>query len=142
MARMAPATATAPDRDVTIVPAPSAGLSRLNARERRSADRELALDEVRSLDIIDPLSRSPRNGQRARDATGWQWRERGTLAAMSHPQTSRLPAVSDRMLRVGTESAFEVAARARALQAQGHSIVHLEIGEPDFDTPVGAREAA
>ncbi len=61
---------------------------------------------------------------------------------MSHSQPPRLPAVSDRMLRVGTESAFEVAARARALQAQGRSIIHLEIGEPDFDTPVAAREAA
>jgi len=61
---------------------------------------------------------------------------------MSHSQPPRLPAVSDRMLRVGTESAFEVAARARALQAQGRSIIHLEIGEPDFDSPIAAREAA
>jgi aspartate aminotransferase len=61
---------------------------------------------------------------------------------MSQNQSPRLPAVSDRMLRVGTESAFEVAARARALEATGHSVVHLEIGEPDFDSPVAAREAA
>lgn len=40
-----------------------------------------------------------------------------------------------RMSRLGTETAFEVLARARALEAQGRSIVHLEIGEPDFDTP-------
>ena len=40
-----------------------------------------------------------------------------------------------RMSRLGTETAFEVLARARALEAQGRHIVHLEIGEPDFDTP-------
>lgn len=39
------------------------------------------------------------------------------------------------MRRLGTETAFEVLARARALEAQGRSVVHLEIGEPDFDTP-------
>ncbi|MBI2544727.1 MAG: pyridoxal phosphate-dependent aminotransferase, partial [Candidatus Rokubacteria bacterium] len=42
---------------------------------------------------------------------------------------------SDRMSRLGTESAFEVLARARALERQRYPIVHLEIGEPDFDTP-------
>jgi aspartate/methionine/tyrosine aminotransferase len=46
------------------------------------------------------------------------------------------------MSRLGTESAFEVLARARALEAQGRKIVHLEIGEPDFDTPRNIREAA
>src|SRR3989442_3631495 len=40
-----------------------------------------------------------------------------------------------RMSRLGTETAFEVLARARALEAKGRDIVHLEIGEPDFDTP-------
>ncbi|HZP96802.1 MAG TPA: pyridoxal phosphate-dependent aminotransferase [Candidatus Limnocylindria bacterium] len=40
-----------------------------------------------------------------------------------------------RMGRLGTETAFEVLARARALEAQGRHVVHLEIGEPDFDTP-------
>jgi len=39
------------------------------------------------------------------------------------------------MSRIGTESAFEVLARARALEAQGRSIIHLEIGQPDFPTP-------
>lgn len=39
------------------------------------------------------------------------------------------------MSRLGTETAFEVLARARALEAQGREVVHLEIGEPDFDTP-------
>jgi aspartate/methionine/tyrosine aminotransferase len=42
---------------------------------------------------------------------------------------------ADRMGRLGTESAFEVLARARALEASGKKVVHLEIGEPDFDTP-------
>ncbi|MCX2727743.1 pyridoxal phosphate-dependent aminotransferase [Thermomicrobium sp. 4228-Ro] len=43
--------------------------------------------------------------------------------------------LAERMSRLGTESAFEVLARARALEAQGRSVIHLEIGEPDFDTP-------
>ena len=43
--------------------------------------------------------------------------------------------LAERMSRLGTETAFEVLARARALEAQGRNIVHLEIGEPDFDTP-------
>lgn len=43
--------------------------------------------------------------------------------------------LASRMNRLGTETAFEVLARARALEAQGRHIVHLEIGEPDFDTP-------
>ena len=43
---------------------------------------------------------------------------------------------------IGTETAFEVSARARALEATGKSIVYLQIGEPDFDTPANVREAA
>jgi aspartate/methionine/tyrosine aminotransferase len=46
------------------------------------------------------------------------------------------------MASIGTETTFEAAARARALEAQGRSVVHLEIGEPDFDTPENVREAA
>ena len=42
---------------------------------------------------------------------------------------------ADRMSRLGTETAFEVLVKARALEAEGHDVVHLEIGEPDFDTP-------
>jgi aspartate/methionine/tyrosine aminotransferase len=42
---------------------------------------------------------------------------------------------------LGTESAFEVLARARALEAQGKKIIHLEIGEPDFETPKHIVEA-
>jgi len=50
--------------------------------------------------------------------------------------------IAQRMSNIGTETAFEVSARARALQAQGRDIIHLQIGEPDFDTPANAREAA
>jgi len=47
-----------------------------------------------------------------------------------------------RMARLGTETAFEVLNKARALERQGKSIIHLEIGEPDFDTPPNVVEAA
>src|SRR5919108_5232622 len=50
--------------------------------------------------------------------------------------------LSQRMARLGTETAFEVLVRARALEARGRDIIHLEIGEPDFDTPPHIREAA
>src|SRR5919109_50706 len=50
--------------------------------------------------------------------------------------------LADRMSRLGTESAFEVLSMARALEAQGRKIIHLEIGEPDFDTPAHIIEAA
>src|SRR5512134_2372941 len=50
--------------------------------------------------------------------------------------------LSDRMARLGTETAFEVLVRARALEAQGRQVVHLEIGEPDFDTPAHITKAA
>src|ERR1700733_14133707 len=46
-----------------------------------------------------------------------------------------------RMSRLGTETAFEVLNKACALERQGRSIVHLEIGEPDFDTPANVVEA-
>jgi aspartate aminotransferase len=46
-----------------------------------------------------------------------------------------------RMSRLGTETAFEVLNRARSLERQGKSIIHLEIGEPDFDTPSNVVEA-
>jgi aspartate aminotransferase len=46
-----------------------------------------------------------------------------------------------RMSRLGTETAFEVLNKARALERQGTSIIHLEIGEPDFDTPPNVVEA-
>lgn len=49
--------------------------------------------------------------------------------------------LAERMRRLGTETAFEVLVRARALEAKGRDVVHLEIGEPDFDTPQNVIEA-
>jgi len=50
--------------------------------------------------------------------------------------------LAERTNRLGTETAFEVLARAKALEAEGKSIIHLEIGEPDFDTPRHIIDAA
>ena len=49
--------------------------------------------------------------------------------------------LAKRMARLGTETAFEVLVKAKALEAQGRDIIHLEIGEPDFDTPENIIEA-
>ena len=49
--------------------------------------------------------------------------------------------LAERMSRLGTETAFEVLNKARALERQGKQIIHLEIGEPDFDTPANVVEA-
>ena len=50
--------------------------------------------------------------------------------------------LAERMSRLGTETAFEVLEAARALEAQGRSVIHLEIGEPDFKTPPNVVKAA
>jgi aspartate aminotransferase len=50
--------------------------------------------------------------------------------------------LAGRMQGIGTETAFEAAGRARALEATGRDVIHLEIGEPDMDTPPNIREAA
>src|SRR5712671_321449 len=50
--------------------------------------------------------------------------------------------LAERMDRILVESAFEVLVRARALEATGRNIIHLEIGEPDFPTPAHVVEAA
>jgi aspartate aminotransferase len=67
------------------------------------------------------------------------------VAAQTLPipsESSRFPLrLADRMQRLGTETAFEVLVRARALEAKGRDIIHLEIGEPDFDTPENVIEA-
>lgn len=47
-----------------------------------------------------------------------------------------------RMETLGTETAFEVLAKAKALEKQGKNVIHLEIGEPDFDTPQNIKDAA
>lgn len=52
------------------------------------------------------------------------------------------PTFAKRMNRLGTESAFEVLAKAKSLEAQGKDIIHLEIGQPDFSTPMNVCEAA
>ena len=49
--------------------------------------------------------------------------------------------VTDAVKRLGTEGAFAVLARARALETEGHDVIHLEIGEPDFETPPHVAEA-
>ena len=69
-----------------------------------------------------------------------------TGVARRHPQPAirshPLIRLADRMAPIGSESPFEAAARARTLEAGGRSIIHLEIGEPDFDTPPNIRAAA
>ena len=49
--------------------------------------------------------------------------------------------LAERMARLGTETAFEVLAKARLLEREGRDIIHLEIGEPDFDTPANVVQA-
>ena len=49
---------------------------------------------------------------------------------------------ADNMAKLGTETAFKVLAKAKSLEAQGKEIIHLEIGEPDFDTPENIRNVA
>jgi aspartate/methionine/tyrosine aminotransferase len=61
------------------------------------------------------------------------------FAVMTKGRELRL---ASRMARLGTETAFEVLVKAKALEAQGRDIVHLEIGEPDFDTPRNIIDAA
>src|SRR5256885_16997159 len=57
---------------------------------------------------------------------------------MAVEQRTRL---ADSLSRLGTETAFSVLARARQLEREGRDIIHLEIGEPDFDTPAHICEA-
>src|SRR5213082_2768227 len=61
-------------------------------------------------------------------------RHNADFTVMSKPLPNELR-LARRMARLGTETAFEVLVKARALEAMGRDIVHLEIGEPDFDTP-------
>jgi aspartate/methionine/tyrosine aminotransferase len=55
--------------------------------------------------------------------------------------TTRVPDLAASVSRLGTESAFAVLARARELERQGRDVIHLEIGEPDFETPSHVAEA-
>jgi aspartate/methionine/tyrosine aminotransferase len=61
------------------------------------------------------------------------------FAVMTKAHELRL---ASRMARLGTETAFEVLVKAKALEAKGRDIIHLEIGEPDFDTPRNIIDAA
>ena len=61
---------------------------------------------------------------------------------MGVSETIGVGRLADRMAGLGTESAFEVLARARALEATGRTIIHLGIGEPDFETPAHITQAA
>ena len=54
---------------------------------------------------------------------------------------TKVDRIADAVSRLGSESAFEVLARAKALEAEGKRVVHMEIGEPDFDTPAHIKEA-
>jgi len=63
-------------------------------------------------------------------------------SAVMEPTTTFALRLAGRMSRLGTETAFEVLNRARALEKQGKEIIHLEIGEPDFATPSNIVEAA
>src|SRR5260370_10421676 len=62
-------------------------------------------------------------------------------SALMPPTRQHALQLARRMSRLGTETAFEVLNKARALERQGKSIIHLEIGEPDFDTPANVVEA-
>jgi aspartate/methionine/tyrosine aminotransferase len=64
-----------------------------------------------------------------------------TTFATMEPTTQYELHLAERMSRLGTETAFEVLNRAKALERQGKQIIHLEIGEPDFDTPKNVVEA-
>jgi aspartate aminotransferase len=63
-------------------------------------------------------------------------------SAIMEPPTRFDLRLASRMSRLGTETAFEVLNRARALEKQGRQIIHLEIGEPDFATPSNIVDAA
>src|SRR5215467_14684114 len=65
--------------------------------------------------------------------------DRADYGIMTQARELRL---AKRMGRLGTETAFEVLVKARALEAKGRDIIHLEIGEPDFDTPTNIIDAA
>ena len=71
----------------------------------------------------------------SRDDSRMRWR----LLAMLAVHEDRLAAAVERL---GSENAFEILARARELEARGRRVVHMEIGEPDFDTPEHIKKAA
>jgi aspartate aminotransferase len=78
---------------------------------------------------------------RGREYSGWSRRVTQEASALNGEREERTMRLASRMERLGTETAFEVLAKAKALEAQGRSIIHLEIGEPDFSTPEHIVEA-
>ena len=56
--------------------------------------------------------------------------------------TTATPGLAASLERLGTETAFSVLAQAKQLEREGMDVIHLEIGEPDFDTPAHVTEAA
>ena len=63
------------------------------------------------------------------------------MTSLASTSTYRANLLCEAVARLGSEAAFEVLARARALEAEGRNIVHLEIGEPDFNTPEHIKRA-
>src|SRR5256885_1338268 len=70
------------------------------------------------------------------------WKRKIAMACRSFAKRKTSMKLAERMSRIGVESAFDVLVRARALEAKGKSVIHLEIGEPDFPTPAHIVEAA
>lgn len=64
------------------------------------------------------------------------------MVTVDNPTIAPMKSMAARLSNLGTESAFEVLARARELERQGKSVIHLEIGEPDFGTPAHIVEEA
>src|SRR6202790_5256181 len=75
------------------------------------------------------------------DRCSWRRRHIMTTFAPMGKATQYELRLAERMSRLGTETAFEVFNKARALERQGRDVIHLEIGEPDFDTPKDIIEA-
>jgi aspartate aminotransferase len=80
-----------------------------------------------------------RMGDKRHQALPARWRPTGEK--ICGDRETREMKLAERMGRLGTETAFEVLARARALEERGVNVIHLEIGEPDFDTPAHIVEA-
>src|SRR5206468_11027516 len=82
------------------------------------------------------------SSRRSTRACGPSWRPTSPAAGRSSAtRDGGAMRLAGHYERLGTERAFEVLARAKALEAQGRTIIHLEIGEPDFDTPAHVVEA-
>src|SRR6185295_358333 len=89
---------------------------------------------------LSSLSRRERDGSRGRGWGGMLFSRIGAHGISEGAEA--MVKLAAGMGRLGTESAFEVLARAKALEAQGRSIINLGIGQPDFRTPEHIVEAA